>query len=117
MPAVLQFCRRAYDYSLRFYPETLRESFGADMSDAFAQQMADAWAEGGWPMALRAIGCAFKELFTEALPALAGSQTVMAGAIAFVCNTVGFWFLLWMLQNPMEVKALGDRLNRTLWGG
>jgi hypothetical protein len=117
MPGILRFCRRAYDYSLRLYPTALREAFGADMSDVFAEQMADAWAEGGWPMALRVIGCAFQELFTEGLPALASSPTVMAGAIAFVCNTVGFWFLLWMLQNPLAVKALGDRVTRTLWGG
>jgi len=117
MPTVLKLCWRAYDYSLRLYPAALRETFGAAMSEVFRRQTLDAWMEGGPLQALQVIGCAFTELFTVALPALTRSPVVMAGAISFVCNSAGFWFLLWVLQNPLAVKVLGDRLNRTLLGG
>jgi hypothetical protein len=117
MPTLLRLCWLLYDHSLRFYPAALREKFGSDMSDAFRRQSVDAWAEGGWLMSLPVAGRAFGELFTQALPAQAASPAVMAGGISFLCNAAGFWFLLWMLQNPLAVKALGDHLTRTFWGG
>jgi hypothetical protein len=101
MPTLLRFCWRAYDLSLRFYPAALRETFGADMSCVFRQQTVDAWAEGGLSMVLRVIGCCFRELFTEALPARAGSPVVVAGASSFVCTSAVYWCLLWALQNPL----------------
>lgn len=114
---LLTFCWRAYDFSLRFYPASLSEAFGTDMSDAFRQQTLDAWKEGGWFMLLRVLYSAIRELFTEALPARAGSPEAIASAGSLVCTSAVFWCLLWALRNPLAVKALGDRLPRILWGG
>ena len=116
MLTLLRLCWRAYDFSLRFYPMSLSETFGVDMSEAFRQQTLDAWEAGGWFMLLRALRCAVTELFTEALPARAGSPEVIAGAGSLVCTSAVFWCLLWALRNPLAVKALGDRLPRILWG-
>jgi hypothetical protein len=105
------------DASLRCYPVSLSGAFGADMSEAFRQQTLDAWEEGGWFMLLPVLIRAIAELFTEALPARAGSREAIAGAGSLVCTSAVFWGLLWALRNPLAVKALGDRLPRLLWGG
>jgi len=113
----LEFSWRAYEAALRCYPPDLRADFGADMSDAFRQQTLDAWAEGGWWMLLPVIGCAVKELFTVAVPARMGSTAVIAGASSLVSTSTVFCCLLWTLENPLAVKALGNRLHQILWGG
>jgi hypothetical protein len=114
MLVLLRFCWRAYDIALRFYPQALRESFGPDISEAFRLQTLDAWHEGGWLMLLRVLGCATRELFTEALPARANSPMVIAGIGSFACNCAAFWCLLWAFQNPLAVKALGNHLQRII---
>jgi hypothetical protein len=114
MLVFLRFCWRAYDLSLCFYPRPLRESFGADMNEAFRLQTLDAWHDGQWLMLLRVLGCALAELFTEAFSARAGSPAVIAGIASLACNCAAFWYLLWAFQNPRAVKALGDHLQRII---
>ena len=114
MQVLLRCCWRVYDVSLCVYPLALRESFGADMSEAFRQQTLDAWREGGWPVLLRVLSCAVEELVTEAFPARAGSPAVIAGVSSIVGNSAIFWCLLWAFQNPLAFKALGDRVHRIL---
>ena len=117
MPTFLKLCWRAYDVSLRFYPAGLREAFGADMSEVFRQQTSDAWADRGLFTLARVLGCAIKELFTEAFLVRAGSPEAIAGASSLVCTAAVFWCLMWAFQNPLGLKALEHRLDRVLWGG
>jgi hypothetical protein len=114
---LLRFCWWAHDISLLCYPAALREDFGAEMSDVFRQQTLDAWAEGRWRRLVAVIWYAVRELFTEGLPALIGSQEVIAGASSLVCTSATFWCLLWALANPLAVKAAGDRIQHLLWHG
>jgi hypothetical protein len=115
MTFLLKLCWRAYDASLRFYPPALRAGYGFEMSELFRQQTTDALAEGGWPLLLAVIWCAVKELFTEALPARMGSPALIAGAMSLVCTSTTFLCLLWALENPLAVKALGDRVHDKVW--
>ena len=107
---------RAYDFTLRFYPAELRESFGAEMSEIFRQQTVDARAEGGWAMA-RVLYYAFSELFTRALPARAEARILIAGAGSFVCTSAIFWCLLWIFRNPLAANSIEHHVQRMVCGG
>lgn len=117
MVTLLKLCGGAYGWSLRFYPAALRHAFGDEMREVFEWQIRDAWENCGWSALLRVLLCATRELFSEALPAAAGSPPVIAAASSCVCTGVVFWGLLWALQNPSAVKEIGDRLQRGLLGG
>jgi hypothetical protein len=109
MMLILRLCWRAYDLSVHFYPATLRDTFGSEMSEIFRCQTFEAWTERGWAGLLPVLWCAAKEFLTEGVWPRVTSPPVMSGATSLVLSSVAFMCLLWTLENPLAVKALGDR--------
>jgi hypothetical protein len=109
MMLVLRLCWRVYDFSLHFYPAILRDAFGSEMSEIFRCQTLEAWTERTWSGLLPVLWCGAKEFLTVAVWPRASSPAVMSGATSLVLSSVAFVCLLWTLENPLAVKALGDR--------
>jgi hypothetical protein len=108
----LRICWRAYDLSLRLYPAKLRDAFGSEMGEIFRCQTLDAWTERGWAGLLPVVWCGAKEMLTEGVWPLASSPAVLSAATSLVFTSLTFVCLLWALENPLGVKALGDRIQR-----
>src|SRR5579871_4722874 len=108
------FCH-VYDLTIRLYPAALAGTYGSEMREIFRQQTSDAWRDHGWTGLLPVLWCGFQEFLTEAIAPRACSTAVMSGATSLVLTSLTFGSLLWALENPLPLKALGDRLPQAIW--
>lgn len=85
------------------------------MSEIFHCQTLEAWTEQGWAGLLPVIWCGAKEFIAEGVCPRASSPAVVSGAASLLFTSVTFGCMLWTLENPLAVKALGDRLHQVVW--
>ena len=88
---VLEVSRKVYATSLVLYPNELRREFGAEMVEAFDEQVSEAYSRRGFSGLLHVWFSAAREFATIALPGrLAEHILPMAGVTAALSLMV--WF-------------------------
>ena len=89
MPTLMRLLLVGYRSSLWFYPAELRRSYGADMTEAFAEILAEeSAARGTWGVA--SASCrALREIFTIAVPGHIESEWMMTTLLLFGMNLGG----------------------------
>jgi hypothetical protein len=95
---------RLYRWMLLLYPLTLRNRFGPEMSDVFAQQLRDAWQLEGLSGVVQVWSCAAEELILVALPARFNPGLLRIGAISLLSTLAVFYFVLWGVTPPIHLK-------------
>jgi hypothetical protein len=88
MTRFLHLGSRIYRGILWLYPSDLRRDFGAEMSELFHEDLADAWRSSGLAGVIGVWWCAVCELFRIAIPSQRTNPAIVVPAIAFVLNTV-----------------------------
>jgi hypothetical protein len=78
----------AYHFLLILYPHELRNEFGDDMMDVFAEQMSGQWNRHGVVGVVRVWLIAGWEVMSVAAPLQLRNPLVIAGALSFVCSSV-----------------------------
>ena len=68
MTRLAEWNARIYAAVLPLYPPELRRDFGAEMTEVFAEDLAEAWRNAGLPGAIRVWCCAAWEIARIALP-------------------------------------------------
>jgi hypothetical protein len=98
MTAMVRMGRRLYSASLPLYPAELRREFGAEMVEAFTDDMEDACRHRGFKATARVWGRALSELLRIALP-----QHLQKPAIAVPCILFACCEIVWSVQMMMIV--------------
>jgi len=106
MSAAFIACSRAYRALLILYPADLRETFGADMTGVFEDQLSDAWKESGPAGVMRVWLYVAHELFFIALPAQLAAPIIVVPTLSLLSNSVLFLALLRALSPLAELCRL-----------
>jgi len=98
--SVLEVSREFYARSLVLYPSELRREFGAEMVEAFDEQISEAYSRSGFPGLLRVWFRAAREFATVALPGrLAGRSVPIVAATAALALMVWFaGYVGWVME-------------------
>jgi hypothetical protein len=108
MSTILTVSVRLYAAALPLYPPDLRRDFGAEMADAFAQDLADALQRNGMRGVMRVWYCAISELLRIALPSQAEKPVVAVPCISFaLCETVMSGQLMLAFRHDSAIFANG----------
>jgi hypothetical protein len=86
MTALLSLSMRLYAAVLPLYPPDLRRDFGPEMSEAFAEDLADALHHRGLKGVVRVWYCSLRELLRIALPSQAENPAVAVPCIIFILS-------------------------------
>ena len=86
MNRFLRFNCAVYGALIRAYPLALRNEFGADMLDAFAADLFNAWREERASAFLRIWQCAVWELATIAIPGRLANPALAGPAISIAVH-------------------------------
>jgi hypothetical protein len=103
MSTVFIACSRAYHALLIFYPDDLRQTFGAEMAGVFEQQLADAWKESGAIGVARVWLYVAHELLFVVLPTQLVAPVVVVPTLSLISNSVLFLALLRALSPLAEL--------------
>lgn len=97
MPAALHLSIALYRALLVLYPRELRQRFGTDMAQVFADELSDAWRAGGYAAAMKVWQCALWELFSVALSEQLTSGAVVVPVLSALTSLALFLALFWGL--------------------
>lgn len=89
---------RLYSALLRLYPREFRLQFGEEMTQVFADQVAEARDEQGIAGVMRVCCEAVAELFTVALPSQLANVMVIVPVLSFLSALALFLAVFWGLS-------------------
>jgi len=79
---------RIYTAVLPLFPQELRRDFGAEMTEVFAEDLAEAWRNAGLAGAIRVWWCAAWEIVRIAFPRQLENPAVGVPLLSFVQSVV-----------------------------
>lgn len=94
-----------YKALLVLYPPEVRNRFGSEMAETFAQQLTDAWAEERASGVLKVWALALPELFWIALAGQVLRPAIALPVTAILITGPLFLSLIWALQHPLVLNA------------
>ncbi len=90
MPNALRMSSYIYSLLLASYPRELRQRFGGEMTQVFADQISEAWARRGVFGVVRVWLTAGWEVISVAAPLQMRNPVLIASALSFVSSSVLF---------------------------
>jgi hypothetical protein len=75
---------RIYTAVLPLFPQELRRDFGAEMTEVFVEDLAEAWRNAGLPGAIRVWCCAAWEIARIALPRHLENPAIGVPILSFI---------------------------------
>lgn len=84
MTRLAEWNARIYAVVLPLYPPELRRDFGAEMTEVFVEDLAEAWRNAGLPGAIRVWCCAAWEIARIALPRHLENPAIGVPILSFI---------------------------------
>jgi hypothetical protein len=105
MNTFIKLSGAVYRWILLLYPPDVRRTFGDEMADTFAQQLADAWEENRLASVIQVWWLALLELPAIALPRQLRRPALFIPVASLLSTTTIFVSLVWALEHSLVLSA------------